>query len=224
MTNVPILSVQYQRDLPDGRIVVSGPSYGGPSLHWTSGNTFEVRLLHPCEPVDAITGILSSTNPMLLSTSEQLGFDPFSSECPTLRELQNYTSAMIAGLKAGSNLLGLVMLPATARVRFARCRIRLALPGWEPHTQLLSQELAHVQDHEHFILRWESQSSEGFLLFSAKRLSSSLSTDCEGTLVLPLDDAEVTSGRLFCMRPYRQTGTRRTEYREVHVGDYQPLP
>ena len=218
MKTEPILFVQYQRDLSDGRVVVCGPSCGGSCFHWTSGKASELKLVNPHDPAETITATLGYENPQLLSSTEQLGYDPFSTEYPALREIQNYTSAILSIPKPRENLLGLVVLPVQANVRFIHCRMRLVLDGLEQLSSLLLEDIAQVHEQETLVLRWENSINDGFLLLSAKDLSSGFSLDSEATLILPRDGSEALSGNLYCLRPYRQPGTRRTEYREVLVG------
>jgi hypothetical protein len=219
LRDASILVVGYHRPLPDGRILVCGPSYRGSSFHWSSGKTVAVKLLPMRGEARALEGVTSCANPRMLSWGELTGYDPFSTGLPELRALQQFSSTMLTLGEASEDLQGFVVLPAEADVRFVSRQMTLHLTGLQPRADRLCQEARDAFDFETLVLRCEGQ-GRGFLVFPAKSLSHGLSTiTTEVTQILPADGPHLTSGDLYTFMWVRPEETRNAELREIPIGE-----
>ncbi len=210
--------------MPDGRIVVCGPSYRGGHFHWSAGKTVAVKLLPMHGESRPLEGATSCANPRMLSWGELTGYDPFSTGLPELRALQQFSSTMLTLGDAGEDLQGFVVLRAEADVRFVARQMTLRLPGLKPRADRICQEARDAFDFETLVLRCEGQGL-GFLVFPAKSLSHGLSSiTTEVTQILPADGPDLTSGDLCTFLWVRPEKTRHAELRGMRIGEATSYP
>lgn len=223
--NDPLLLLDDARDLPDGRVVVSGPSFGGAWFRWASKDAAEVKLVNPTAPGVSVAARLSKAGPGDFSSDEMFGFDPFSTEFPRLRSLQSYTAVILSLVDRPTPILGSFLLPAHATPSIQRSRLRITLTIPEQDYPLLLEEFSRIDDQdEKLVFRLETSTSNGFLAIAAQPFCRGPSIDIEGTLVSFPPQTVNASGNLYSLRSHRLPGKpRRYEWRKDLLGTCRPL-
>jgi len=224
MSDEPIMFVQGQRQLQDGRIVVKGPTSGGSSssagFHWTTMKECEVKLVNSCDASTALTALVTCNNPEFLSSEELWGYDPFATACPNLRALQNYSTAMVSFSAQVDSLIGLIMLPVQSNAWVVNCEMELILTGLDADFEVLREELGNATQDEMLILKYRASSSKGYVVLSFRNLSDGLSLVSQATLIT-LDGAKPVVGDVYLMKAHRVEGKRQVEFRDVAVGTFR---
>jgi hypothetical protein len=219
-----ILVVEFQRPLPDCRVVLCGPSYRGGEFHWSSRKDVPVRLLRARGHDGPLEGSTSCADPGMLSWGELTGYDPFSTGYPELRATQQFSSIMLAPGHGNENLQGRVVLPAGVDVRFVARAMTFHLPGLPSDADRLRAEALDAPIFEMIILRCEGQGG-GFLIFPARSLARGLpSITTEVTQILPAGGPDLTSGHLYTLLWSREKTTREVELREIPIGEATAYP
>jgi hypothetical protein len=224
LRDAPILVVGYHRPLPEGRVVLCGPSYRGGEFHWSSRKDVPVRLLRARGQDRPLEGSTSCADPGMLSWGELTGYDPFSTGYPELRATQQFSSIILAPGHGNENLQGRVVLPAGEDVRFVARVMTFHLPGLPSDADRLRAEVLDAPIFEMIILRCEGQGG-GFIVFPARSLARGLpSITTEVTQILPADGPDLAYGQLYMLMWSREKKTRDVELREIPIGEATAYP
>jgi len=166
----PLLFVQYQRYLGDGRVVVCGPSYSKSFLKWKSAG-YEISVIDPNHVHEIVDSRVDFSNPHALASDELLGFDPVVDPHPHLRRVQNYGSVVFA-VDGTPDLIHHLVLPRFLRGTAFRVTARLVRC---PTLDLASRFLEEIQgcdEGEHLIWRYAGDTT-GYAVVPLHMLSSS---------------------------------------------------
>lgn len=164
----PVLYIQYQRALSNGRTVVSGPGYRANFLSWRSSDN-RLLLHDPANAQIPYKTFLDYSQPHYLTSDELFGFDPVTTQFPRLKASQNYHSAVLANVPHG-DLIGEVVLPAFIQASVAKVRVELSITNHILKNPDLLLEITQAESKEHFVWRFEGSQS-GFVVVPVNQVS-----------------------------------------------------